>query len=197
MSEVLLLSGGIDSSALAAWRRPACCLTIDYGQIPVASEIAAASSVCQALGLIHEVVRIPLEHLGSGLLAGKATSHASSNPEFWPFRNQLLVTVAAMTAINKSADKVLIGTVASDKRHVDGSETFVLRLCELLSMQEGGVMLEAPAIKYNSFELVRISKIDLSVLAWAHSCHVSNVACGHCPGCLKHSEVMHGLGWNR
>jgi|ERR1019366_1699608 7-cyano-7-deazaguanine synthase len=197
MSEVLLLSGGIDSTALAAWRRPAYCLTIDYGQIPVSSEIAAASSVCKALGLTHEVVKIPLTQLGSGVLAGKPTSGASLNPEFWPFRNQLLVTIAAMAAISHLAVKVLIGTVASDKRHVDGSESFVLKLNELLKMQEGSITFEAPAIKYSSLELVRASKIDLGVLAWAHSCHSSNIACGHCPGCVKHSEVMHGLGWNR
>jgi 7-cyano-7-deazaguanine synthase len=197
MSEVLLLSGGIDSTALAAWRRPAYCLTIDYGQIPGASEIAAASSVCMALGLTHEVVKIPIAQLGSGALVGRPTSVVSPNPEFWPFRNQLLVTIAAMAAINHLAVKVLIGTVASDKRHVDGSETFVQRLNELLKMQEGSITLEAPAITYSSLELIRASKIDLSVLAWAHSCHSSNIACGHCPGCVKHSEVMHALGWNR
>jgi 7-cyano-7-deazaguanine synthase len=197
MSEVLLLSGGIDSIAIAAWQRPASCLTIDYGQIPAPSEIAAASSVCKALGLPHEVVKLSLSHLGAGILAGKPPSNASRSPEFWPFRNQLLVTIAAMAAMRCSAAKVLVGTVASDKRHVDGSETFVDKLGELLKMQEGSITLEAPAIKYSSLELVQMSKIDLGILAWAHSCHRSNIACGQCPGCVKHSEVMRGLGWNR
>jgi 7-cyano-7-deazaguanine synthase len=197
MSELLLLSGGIDSIALAAWRRPAHCLTIDYGQIPAASEIAASSSACTALGLTHEVLRIPLAHLGTGTLAGKPKSPASSNAEFWPFRNQLLITLAAMTAMAHLSQRVLIGTVASDNRHSDGSRHFVLQLNELLKMQEGGISLEAPAIGYSSLDLVRVSKIDLSVLAWAHSCHSSNVACGHCPGCAKHSEVMQAIGWDR
>jgi 7-cyano-7-deazaguanine synthase len=197
MSEVLLLSGGIDSIAIAAWRRPALCLTVDYGQIPAASEIASSSSACLALGLTHEVLRTPVGELGAGVLAGKPQSTASPNPEFWPFRNQLLVTLAAMVAIERHSAKVLIGTVASDKRHADGSEDFILRLNALLEMQEGGVTLEAPAIKFNSLALVHESGIDLSVLAWAHSCHSSNVACGHCPGCAKHSKVMEAIGWNR
>jgi len=197
MSEVLLLSGGIDSIAIAAWRRPAHCLTIDYGQVPAASEIAASSSVCSALGLTHEVLRVPIAQLGAGVLAGKPPSTASPNPEFWPFRNQLLVTLAAMVAIERHSAKVLIGTVASDKRHADGSEDFILRLNALLEMQEGGVTLEAPAIKLSSLDLVHESGIDLSVLAWAHSCHSSNAACGYCPGCTKHSEVMQAIGWNR
>jgi 7-cyano-7-deazaguanine synthase len=197
MSEVLLLSGGIDSIALAAWRRPAYCLTIDYGQLPAASEIAASSMVCEALGLTHEILRIPIAQLGAGVLAGKPQSPASPNPEFWPFRNQFLITLAAMKALDLQSERVIIGTVASDKRHADGNENFVLQMSALLRMQEGSIMLDAPAIKYSSLALVRESRIDLSVLAWAHSCHRSNIACGHCPGCSKHSEIMQSIGWNR
>lgn len=197
MSEVLLLSGGIDSIAIAAWRRPTHCITIDYGQIPAASEIAAASSACKALGLTHEVLRTPIGELGAGVLAGKPQSTASRNPEFWPFRNQFLVTLAAMAAIARNSATVLIGTVASDKRHVDGTEDFIRRLNALLEMQEGGVTLEAPASRLSSLALVRESGINLDVLAWAHSCHSSNIACGGCPGCTKHSDIMQAIGWNR
>jgi 7-cyano-7-deazaguanine synthase len=197
MSEVLLLSGGVDSIALAAWRRPAYCLTIDYGQLPAASEIAASSSVCDALGLTHEILRIPITQLGAGDLAGKPQSIASTNPEYWPFRNQFLITIAAMKAVELQCERVVIGTVASDKRHADGCENFVLQLSALLKMQEGSIMLEAPAIKHSSLALVRESRIDLSVLAWAHSCHKSNIACGHCSGCAKQSDIMQAIGWNR
>jgi hypothetical protein len=44
LSEVLLLSGGIDSSALAAWRRPTQTLVIDYGQISAPGEIQSDDS---------------------------------------------------------------------------------------------------------------------------------------------------------
>jgi len=197
MSEVLLLSGGIDSIALAAWLRPRFCLTIDYGQIPAAAEIAAASAVCSSLGLTHGIVRAPIRELGCGTLAGFPQSSVSSHTEFWPFRNQFLVTLAAMAAIRGSCSTVLIGTVVSDKRHADGDKTFVKSLNALLQLQEGAVALRAPAISMSTVDLVRKSKIDLSVLAWAHSCHISNVACGYCTGCTKHSAVMEAIGLNR
>jgi len=197
MSELLLLSGGIDSISLAAWRHPKICLTVDYGQRPAKAEIAAASEVCRALGLVHHIIRIPLGEIGCGVLAGALPSTASPNPEFWPFRNQLLITVGAMFAMKHSLARVLIGTVKSDQRHADGRATFVAQMTELLALQEGNIALEAPAIGLTSAQLVEMSTISPAVLGWAHSCHTSNIACGHCPGCNKHSETMQALGWNR
>ena len=196
MSDLLLLSGGIDSVAIAAWRRPACCVTIDYGQRPAPAEIASATEVCRRLGLPHHVVRVEVGQLGSGLLAGQPTSALSPHEEFWPFRNQFLLTVGAMYAASHSLQQVLIGTVRNDNRHSDGSSSFVSQIAQLVAQQEGHIAILAPAIEFTAAELVRISKVDKSILGWAHSCHTSVVACGHCPGCYKHSETMRDLGWD-
>ena len=51
MSAVLLLSGGMDSTALAAWKRPSACVTVDYGQQAAAAELKAATLVGELLGL--------------------------------------------------------------------------------------------------------------------------------------------------
>ena len=197
MSSLLLLSGGIDSACLAAWRRPALCLTIDYGQRAARAAVTAAGQVSQSLGLRHVVVRTDIGMLGSGCMVGQPTCGASSHAEFWPFRNQFLVTLAAMVALREELAQVMIGTVASDDRHVDGSKAFVDRMDQLLRMQEGGLSLAAPGQELTSEQLVQESKIPLEVLSWAHSCHVENLACGQCPGCLKHSRVMCSLGIDR
>jgi 7-cyano-7-deazaguanine synthase len=34
------------------------------------------------------------------------------------------------------------------------------------------------------------------VLAWAHSCHISDFACGQCRGCVKHYKTWEALGWD-
>lgn len=196
MSELLLLSGGIDSIAIAAWCRPACCLTIDYGQRPAPAEIDSAAEVCRRLGLVHDVVRVPVGQLGSGVLAGQPASELSPHEEFWPFRNQFLLTVGAMYAASRSLQRVLIGTVRNDSRHADGSIAFVTQIAQLVARQEGHITILAPAIELTTVELVKISKVDQAILGWAHSCHTSVVACGHCPGCNKYSETMRDLGWN-
>lgn len=117
--------------------------------------------------------------------------------EFWPFRNQYLVTLAAMLALREGHAEVMIGTVSTDNRHADGSEAFLDQMDRLLRLQEGGLSLAAPAREMTTEELVAVSGIPIDVLSWAHSCHVGDLACGRCPGCLKHSRVMGSLGLAR
>jgi 7-cyano-7-deazaguanine synthase len=194
MSSALLLSGGIDSVAIAYWKRPEFAITIDYGQRPAAAEMRAAAAVANALGIEHLKVTIPAAELGSGDLAGLPPLPMASKPEWWPFRNQLLVTAAAAKALPLGARRLLIGTLATDAHHSDGSPDFVRRLGELLSIQEGGMTLEAPAIGMNAVDLVRTSGIPHELLAWSHSCHMSDFACGGCGGCRKHYRTMAEIG---
>ncbi len=88
----------------------------------------------------------------------------------------------------------------SDGRFADGRPEFVQLLDRLLSNQEGGIWLVAPAIHLTSAELVRRSGLPTDVLAWSHSCQVSEHACGRCRGCCKRREVLAELpaaGWVR
>jgi 7-cyano-7-deazaguanine synthase len=197
MSDLLLLSGGIDSSAVAAWLRPAICLTIDYGQRAVKAETRASSQVCKELKLRHEILTARIPDLSAGDMSEQGVSLHSVHSEFWPFRNQYLITLGAMFAIKHGCDSVLIGTVFTDKRHMDGSHEFITSLDRTLALQEGNIRLAAPAASMTSTELVHQSKISDGILGWAHSCHIGEFACGHCRGCQKHSEVMTELGWFR
>jgi 7-cyano-7-deazaguanine synthase len=61
---------------------------------------------------------------------------------------------------------------------------------QLLALQEGELRLFAPYVNIEAAELVRSSAIPLAMLAWSHSCHRGNLACGECRGCLKHRAVF-------
>jgi 7-cyano-7-deazaguanine synthase len=196
-TDLLLLSGGLDSTALAVIHRPAVCLTIDYGQRAAPGETQAAREICRELGLRHEVLTLPLRDLGAGLMAGQSESALSEHPEFWPFRNTLLITLGAMYAAKHRLDRVLIGTSATDDRHRDGSPAFMRGMAEVVRMQEGGIEVVAPALDEDALSLIRRSEAPSSVLGWTHSCHASAIACGQCPGCHKHSNTLEALGWNR
>jgi 7-cyano-7-deazaguanine synthase len=194
MTTVLLLSGGMDSVAIAWWLKPDLAITIDYGQRPAPGEVRAAGAVATELGIAHEVIRADISALGSGDLAGSPASTLAPVREWWPFRNQFLVTVAAMRAVTAGMDTLLIGSLKTDALHRDGSAEFIAATSRLLRLQEGALTLEAPAIDLDGPELIRRSGVPLEILAWAHSCHVSDYACGECRGCRKHYETLAALG---
>ena len=194
MKTALLLSGGMDSIAITHWCRPEIAITIDYGQRPAPGEIRASQAVSEVLGIEHHIIRADLSALGSGDMAGTEALRVAPVSEWWPFRNQMLVTLGAMKCMALGTKRLLIGTLKTDDHHADGRPGFVEGLNALLRLQEGALTLEAPAIDLTAVELVRKSRVPMEVLAWAHSCHVSEFACGLCRGCRKHYETLRDLG---
>lgn len=190
MSALLLVSGGLDSTAIAAIHKPTAGLFIDYGQRPAAGERRAARDICAHLGLELHEVDIDLTAVGAGLMnPGSASLSVSPSPEWYPYRNQLLVTIAAARALALGLNEVWIGLVAEDEaRHADGTPQFVTALDGVLRLQEGSVRLVAPGHGASTAGLLRQASLPEWVLARTLSCHVSTVACGECPGCLKRTR---------
>lgn len=150
--------------------RPDVAITVDYGQKPAEAEIAAATKVTEILGIEHEIIRVDCSALGSGDMAGTAPAAAPVS-EWWPFRNQLILTLAGMAAVRREVGRLMIGTLITDGQHADGLPEFVSNISALMAMQEGGIVIEAPAIGLDAVALVRESGINKETLAWAHSCH--------------------------
>ncbi len=190
----LLLSGGIDSSALAFWKRPPVCFTVDYGQLPASAEISAAKSIAAYVGSRHEILRVDCSSLGSGDLSKRPSLGLSHTPEWWPFRNQLLVTLCAMRAVELGVQELLVGTVQSDSVHGDGTAEFFTSLDRTLLCQEGGLRIHAPALPMTSLELISAAGIPLDALAATHSCHTGCLACARCRGCQRRFATFQALG---
>lgn len=192
--KAILLSGGMDSIALAYWLRPEVAITLDYGQRAAEAEIEAATRVAQLLGIEHYVLRIDCSSLGSGDLVGTKPLSDAPVTEWWPYRNQMLVTLALMKAIQLDVCELMVGSVKTDAQHSDGTPEFYEQLSRLVTMQEGGVIVTAPAIAMTTVELVMKSQIPYGVMMYAHSCHTSNQPCGKCHGCNKYMYVKEQLG---
>ena len=194
MSKAVLLSGGIDSSAVLAWVRPDIAVVVDYGQAPAKGEIRSATAVANALNIPIHVIRANCSEVGSGLLLGQETPlKTAPTIEWWPFRNQLLITLVGAWSLKFGFNELITGSVRGDDRHTDGSIAFYNSIDQLMSIQDGCIHVAAPAINFSSADLVRISGIGREILGWTHSCHRAEWACGTCPGCLKHAEVMSQL----
>lgn len=190
--KLLLFSGGLDSSALAWIHRPDICLTVDYGQRPARGEIRAARSLCKAMNLTHEVLRADLAGLGVGTLAGSESSQVGGAPEWWPFRNQMLITLAGMKYVTRGITEIMIGAVATDV-HADGQRPFLDAMNTAMSLQEGGIRLTAPAWDTDPVDLIRASGFPDNLLGATFSCHTGEYACGQCRGCAKHHITLRKL----
>jgi len=186
----------MDSLTLAWWKRPDIAFTVNYGQIAADAEIAASVAICKRLNIPHYVIEVDCRALGSGDMAGGNVNLHAPTTDWWPYRNQLLITLTAMRAIELNIDTLWIGTVRTDDSHQDGKKEFIKAISYLMAYQEGGMVIDAPAINLSTSELIRLSGIPSGYLAWAHSCHKANVACGCCRGCNKYYKVFEELGYD-
>lgn len=187
----LLFSGGIDSTALAWIERPDLLLFFDYGQLAAAGELRAATALSDAMGIPLDVRRAELREFGAGTMAGSAQAEQNDAPEFWPFRNQMLVTLAVMAHAGSMPLELLIGTVAGDMVHPDGTAAFVASMDAVLAAQ-GNYRLLAPALGMQADELLIRSRLPAGLLGWTFSCHTGEWACGQCRGCWKHDRLKGG-----
>lgn len=189
--KALMFSGGVESTCLAVMTKPDLALTLDYGQVCAPGEIRAATHIASLLEMPHKVIEVPLGHLGSGEMTGVRSDDAVRVvPEHWPFRNQMLLTVAAMALANRGLRELIIGTVLGDRVHNDGTPEFLSAMEKLLQTQLSRFRLRAPASTMTTDDLVRESGVSRDLLGWTFSCHRAGVACGACRGCNKSLELF-------
>lgn len=193
VKKAILLSGGIDSICLTYDLKPDIAYTIDYGQTVAEREIYVSDFVCQKLEIQHKIIRVDCKSLGSGTLANSENLSISPSEEWWPFRNQLLITLACMQAIKDGISEIYLASVKSDNFHKDGTKDFYKLSDELVSYQEGKIRILCPTLEYFSHELVSKFNVPLELLSIAHSCHISNIACGKCSGCIKQLKVRYEI----
>lgn len=185
---VLLFSGGVDSTALAWGFRPDLLFFVDYGQLAARGELRACRAIAKEIGLQLETVALDLRGLGSGDMAGGGST-VGQPPEHWPFRNQMLLTLGAMRCTSYGAKELMIGSVAGDDEHDDGTHDFRVAASALLGLQ-GGPVIKAPGALMTAEELIQRYSVPDRVLHWTYSCHRGDWACGVCRGCAKHQRVM-------
>ncbi|WP_459212075.1 7-cyano-7-deazaguanine synthase [Aquimarina rhabdastrellae] len=194
MKKAILLSGGIDSICLAYNIKPDIAYTIDYGQRPAKREIYVSKYICEELKIKHEIISINCNKLGFGSLAGnQIKNHNSPSEEWWPYRNQLIITLALMKCIQDKVTELHLASVKSDNFHKDGTKKFYQLINDLVKYQEGHIKIKCETTDYYSHELAQIYSVPKKLLLMAHSCHISNTSCGKCSGCIKQQRVRYEL----
>ncbi len=158
-------------------------ITVDYGQPPALAEQQAAKAIAELIPMKHEVVT-----LSPYVRAGETRSHREAMSVWWPFRNQLLLTLAAIRTAERGISEIYIGLVKGDI-YKDCTHQFIEAMNRVFALQERRVKIIAPARNMTTIELLKRSKIPYAYLGITISCHVSDIPCGQCAGCLKSSKA--------
>ena len=200
---ILVWSGGMDSTTMLYEfrQRIALAVTFDYGSNHNAREIACAAYNCRKLGVPHLV--IPLGFIGryfeSSLLSGGdavPTGHYDGEnlrSTVVPFRNGIMLAVAAGLAESRGLAKVMIANHAGDHEiYPDCRPGFVKAMGEAIS--EGTfapVVLDAP---YTGLTKADIALRGLRLgLDYDHtySCYKGGEKpCGECATCVEREEAL-------
>lgn len=200
---VLLVSGGLDSTALAYWLRDQAVaflpLFIDYGQHCAATERKALGDVLpEAIFGTCEVVNVRDVYAG-------CPSRLITQPDLWmdnvtaddlylPYRNLLLLTIAAAYAQARGISEVYAAFINSNHaKEIDCSALFFDRLAGILT-EYGSVQVRMP---FREFPKSKVAQIGLSLgapIAQTFSCQAaSTVPCGACPNCIDRLEALRVL----
>lgn len=203
--DLVLLSGGLDSSTLlahqAAEGTAAFALSVDYGQRH-ARELTAATLIAAHYQVRHAI----LDMTGWGaLLTGSAlTDRAVAVPHghyadesmkatIVPNRNATLLMAAAGVALSKGCDRVLTAVHAGDHPvYPDCRPEFIHAAATAVELgTDRGVTIEAPFVNISKTDIARLAgELGLPIeMTW--SCYEGgDVHCGQCGTCVERREAV-------
>ena len=200
---VIIVSGGMDSTTLLYDRRDEIALAIsfDYGSNHNAREIAYAEMHCKRLGIEH--ITIPLDfmhkYFRSSLLEGADAipegHYADENMKsaVVPFRNGIMLAVAAGVAESRNLTKLLIANHGGDHTiYPDCRPEFISAMDSATNAGTYvGVRVVAPYTNITKGDIARIGKKLGIDYAETWSCYKGGEKhCGKCGTCVERKEAL-------
>ena len=206
MKAILVYSGGLDSTTMLYEYRDSIALAVsfDYGSKHNAKELAFAAEHCEKLGVPHRV--IPLDFIGKYfrsdlLLSGGEIpegNYADDNMKSTvvPFRNGIMLAVAAGLAESYDLDTVLLATPGGDHAiSPDCRPEFIEAFDRAAEAGTyNGVRIVSPYCNLTKRDIALRGKelgIDYS-RTW--SCYKGgDKHCGRCGTCTERKEALEGF----
>lgn len=174
MKAIVLLSGGIDSTACLKFYLDLSyeveCIFCDYGQPASAPELQAAKIISGIYGVpLHIITTTSLSIPSSGEICG---------------RNALLV-LQALCFMGFGTYKIILG-IHAGSNYADCSSNFVVSMNRILDYYANGtVCLEAPFSDWNKHDIIAYCKEKGIPYDITYSCEKGTIPpCGKCLSCL-------------
>lgn len=207
MKAVVVLSGGMDSSTALSQavakhgKAQVACLTFNYGSKHNAKENVAASHIANKYGVQHTILSLPFigQLFKSDLLkSGGAIPeghYAESNMKktVVPFRNGIMLAIAAGYAESIGAKTLVIGSHAGDHAvYPDCRDEFMIPFAEAVSKGTWvNIKLERPFEKMSKGEIVTLGLKLGTPYGMTWSCYKGGEkACGKCGTCVERLEAF-------
>lgn len=203
---IILYSGGMDST-VALYRyanQIRLALSFNYGSKHNEPEIAAAKRNCESLGIEHRTIEIDLNKMGfvSDLLQSGGEipegNYEDDNMKktVVPFRNGIILSIAAGIAESLDCDKILISNHAGDHAiYPDCREEFILHMNKAIqtgTYNHTGIF--APFTKLSKREIALIGKEVNVPFEHTYSCYKGQeIHCGVCGTCTERKEALQGF----
>ena len=206
MKALLVYSGGLDSTTLLYEYRDciALAVTFDYGSKHNAREIACAKENCKRLGIRHLV--IPLGFIGQYfksdlLLSGGEIpegNYAEENMKSTvvPFRNGIMLSVAAGLAESYGLDTVLLANHSGDHAiYPDCRPAFVEAMdAAVRAGTYEGIRVVSPYCDITKRDIAFRGKAIGLDYSLTYSCYKGGEKhCGKCGTCTERREALDGF----
>jgi 7-cyano-7-deazaguanine synthase len=206
MKGLLIYSGGLDSTTLLYEYKDSIDLavTFDYGSKHNAKEIACAKENCRRLGIQHLI--IPLGFIGqyfkSDLLQSGGEipegSYADENMKSTvvPFRNGIMLAVAAGLAESYGLDTVLLANHSGDHAiYPDCRPEFIDAFSAAVKAGTyEGIKVVSPYCNITKRDIALRGKAIGLDYSLTYSCYKGGEKhCGKCGTCVERKEALEGF----
>lgn len=204
---LLVLSGGMDSTTLLYERKNEIALAVsfDYGSNHNGREIPFAKFHCEKLGIEHLTIPLKFMHdyFKSSLLSGADAipegNYADENMKSTvvPFRNGIMLSVAAGLAESRGLTKVMMANHFGDHDiYPDCRKEFVDAMSQAMSAGTyANIMIDAPYTLISKVDIARKGKALGLDYGQTWSCYKGGqVHCGKCATCLERKAALAEAG---
>lgn len=205
MQYLVLLSGGVDSTVAlhdaAARGRVVLGLSFDYGSKHNPRELPCAAWQCAHLGIPHRIVRLDFMNglfqsdllQSGGAIPDGHYEDVSMRRTVVPFRNGILLAIAAGAAESLGAGAVVIAAHGGDHAiYPDCRESFLSPMAAAIrSGTYAGIELHRPFVDWKKHDIVRRGAALGVDFSHTWSCYKGgDVPCGTCGTCVERKEAF-------
>ena len=203
---IILYSGGLDSTTVLYKYKSEIKLAVsfDYGSKHNQKEIEHAVKNCSILNIEHRIIKVDFNAFGfvSDLLKSGGEipkghyEDVSMKRTVVPFRNGIMLSIAAGIAESIECNRIIISNHAGDHAiYPDCREAFIKGMNEAIKTGTyNEIEIFAPFTNISKRDIALIGKeigIDYSL---SYSCYKGgNTHCGECGTCTERKEALEGF----